>query len=66
MDVNLIKTRTWDNNAPLSHFIPTLTGDGVCTVVLVDLLVTVHNNYIKRCHSELEKRHKKEYVNTIN
>ena len=47
---------TWDDSLPLSYLIPTLTGSGVCTVALVDLLVGAHNEFIEKCHSELKKK----------
>ena len=46
----------WDDSLPLSYLIPTLTGPGVCTVALVDLLVGAHNEFIETCHSELKKK----------
>ena len=46
----------WDDSLPLSYLIPTLTGPGICTVALVDLLVGAHNEFIEKCRSELKKK----------
>ena len=52
---------SWDDESlPLAYLIPTVTGPGVCTVVLLDLLVTAHNGFLKKCQNELRKKHEKE------
>ena len=60
VDPEFVRTLTWDESTPLSYLIPTLTGHGVCTVALVDLLVAVHNNFVEKCRSQLKKKQKKE------
>ena len=60
VDLEVVRTLTWDDSTPLSYLIPTLTGHGVCTVALVDLLVSVHNDFVEKCHSQLKKKQKKE------
>ena len=55
-----LQKTTWDDSLPLSYLIPTLTGPGVCTVALVDLLVGAHNDFMEKCHSELKKKQKTE------
>ena len=65
MDPDLIRTITWDDNTSLSCLVPTLTGQGVCTVALVDLLVGVHNDFVEKCRSQLKEKQKKEYVHII-
>ena len=41
-------------------FIPTLTGPGVVTVAMLDLLVGAHNEFIKKSRKELKKGQKTE------
>ena len=60
VDSEYLTRVTWNESLPLSYLIPTLTGPGVCTVALVDLLVGVHNDFIEKCRSELKKKQKKE------
>jgi len=46
-------------DTPLVHLLPTTTGAGVCTTVLIDYLVQVHNNFVSRCRgmmSEMQER----------
>ena len=46
---------------PLEWVIPTLTGPGVVTVAMLDLLVvSAHNDFMEKCQSELKKRQKAE------
>ncbi len=52
----------WDETLPLVYLIPTLTGPGTCTVALIDLLVGAHNDFIEKCHSQLQTKQKKRYV----
>ena len=60
VDPEYLDKATWDESLPLTYLIPTLTGPGACTVVLVDLLVGVHNDFIEKCRSQLKKKQKKE------
>ena len=41
-------------------FIPTLTGPGVVTVAMLDLLVGAHNDFIKKSRAVLKKGQKAE------
>ena len=41
-------------------FIPTLTGPGVVTVAMLDLLVGAHNDFIEKSRAVLKKRQKTE------
>ncbi|XP_019853235.1 PREDICTED: E3 ubiquitin-protein ligase RNF213-like [Amphimedon queenslandica] len=59
VDPNIIQSLSWDEKTPLSYLIPTLTGDGACTVALVGLLVGIHNDFLEKCHSQLETKLKK-------
>ena len=43
-------------------FIPTLTGPGVVTVAMLDLLVGAHNDFIEKSRAVLMKRQKAELV----
>ena len=45
----------WDDSLPLSYLVPTLTGPGVCTVALVDVLVLAHNEFVEKCHKNQMK-----------
>ena len=59
IDPDFLKTVTWDDDTPLSYLIPTLKGDGVCTVSLVDLLVGLHNDFINMCYVHMKTIQKK-------
>uniref|UniRef100_A0A1X7TWB5 RZ-type domain-containing protein n=1 Tax=Amphimedon queenslandica TaxID=400682 RepID=A0A1X7TWB5_AMPQE len=59
VDSDFLKTVTWDDDTPLSYLIPTLKGDGVCTVALVDLLVGLHNDFINMCYEHIKTVQKK-------
>lgn len=59
VDPNIIQSLSWDEKTPLSYLIPTLTGDGACTVALVGLLVGIHNDFLEKCHSQLKTKLKK-------
>ena len=50
VDSNYIDKVVWDDSLPLSYLVPTLTGPGVCTVALVDVLVLAHNEFVEKCH----------------
>ena len=41
-------------------FIPTLTGPGVVTVAMLDLLVGAHNDFIEKSRAVLKKRQRTE------
>ena len=43
----------------LEWLIPTLTGPGVVTVAMLDLLVGAHNDFIEKSRAELKKRQQK-------
>lgn len=58
VDPNIVTSLTWDESTPLSYLIPTLTGDGACTVALVGVLVQIHNDFIEKCESRLRKEQK--------
>ena len=36
---------------PLDYLIPSTTGNGICTTSLVDYLVQIHNEFIRRCQA---------------
>ena len=42
-------------DTPLVHLLPTTTGAGVCTTVLIDYLVQVHNSFVFRCKGMMNK-----------
>ena len=44
----------------MEWFIPTLTGPGVVTVAMLDLLVGAHNDFIEKSRAVLKKRQKTE------
>lgn len=58
VDPNIVTSLTWDESTSLSYLIPTLTGDGACTVALVGVLVQIHNDFIEKCESRLRKEQK--------
>jgi hypothetical protein len=62
VDPEYIRELTWDESTPLSFIIPTLTGDGACTIALIDLLVNVHNDFIEKCQSHLKDQMKKKVI----
>ena len=49
VDPEYLNEVVWDDSLPLSYLVPTLTGPGVCTVALVDVLVLAHNEFIEKC-----------------
>ena len=44
----------------LEWLIPTLSGPGVVTVAMLDLLVRAHNGFIEKSRAELKKNQKTE------
>ena len=70
VDPSLLKVSFTDESLPVAYLIPTLSGPGVCSVALVDLLVGAHNSFIEKCREEMSKqqlttRGKKEWVKTL-
>ena len=49
VDCKYLDKVVWDDSLPLSYLVPTLTGPGVCTVALVDVLVLTHNEFVEKC-----------------
>jgi len=41
---------TISDSTKLAYLIPTTTGEGVCSTVLLDFLVATHNNFVKFYH----------------
>ena len=56
VDANLLKVSFTDENLPVAYLIPTLSGPGVCSVAVVDLLVGAHNSFIEKCRGEVSKQ----------
>lgn len=53
-DEYMIQSFTPD--VPLEYIIPTNDGAGVCTAALLDLLVRMHNDFIKECRILLQEQ----------
>ena len=51
---------TISEDIKLEWLIPTLTGPGVVTVAMLDLLVGAHNDFVEKSHAELKKKQKTE------
>ena len=47
---------TISEDLKLEWLVPTLTGPGVVTAAMLDLLVGAHNDFIEKCRAELKKR----------
>lgn len=44
---------------PLEYFIPTTTGAGVCTHVLMRFLVDTHNEFLMECDHQLAQKERR-------
>ena len=56
VDPSFLKVSFTDENLPVAYLIPTLSGPGVCSVAVVDLLVGTHNSFIEKCRGQGSKR----------
>ena len=56
VDTTFLRVTFTDESLPVAYLVPTLSGPGVCSVALVDLLVGAHNSFIEKCKGEVSKQ----------